>query len=122
MAHNGAEDRLEVEGGADRLTHFTQRSQLADRLPQLARPSFEFLKETYVLDGDNGLRSESFEKGDLFVSERLNSYSPNENSPDGDALSQQRNGEHRPSIQVFRDLPEIPVFFALSKHVMNMNR
>src|SRR5262245_2060260 len=65
MAHNGAEDSLEVEGRANRLTDLAQRSQFADRLRQLARPRLQFLEQAYVLNGDHCLVSEGFKELDL---------------------------------------------------------
>src|SRR5215510_8979014 len=65
MAHNGAEHSLEVESRADRLTNLAQRSKLAHRLRQLARPRFQFLEQPDVFDSNYGLVGEGFQQLDL---------------------------------------------------------
>src|SRR5262249_15722845 len=97
MAHNGAEYSLEVEGRADRLANFAQRSQLPDRLRQLARPRFQFLEQTYILDGDHSLIGEGFEEGDLLIGERSHLGTANHNSSNRNILSEQRRSNYRMS-------------------------
>jgi hypothetical protein len=79
MAHNGAEHSLEVEGRADRLTDLAQRSKLADRLREIARPIFEFFKEPDVLYSNHGLIGEGLKQGDLFFREGMNLCAPHMN-------------------------------------------
>ena len=86
MAHNGAEHSLEIEGRADRLTDLTQRSQLPNRLRQLARPRLQFLEQPHVLDGDHRLVGEGFEQRDLLVGERTDLRAANHDRPDRNAL------------------------------------
>ena len=55
MANDGAKHSLEIKSRADRLTNLTQRSQLTNRLRQLARPRLQFLEQPDVLDGNDRL-------------------------------------------------------------------
>src|SRR5215831_5682801 len=94
MAHNGTEDCLEVESRADRLTHLTQSSQLPNRLRQLARSRLQFLKQSYILDGDHCLVSKGLQQGDLLVRKRTDFHAANRNASDNYFFSKQRHNEH----------------------------
>ena len=83
VAHDGAEHGLEIQSRADRLADFAQRFQFPNRPRQLARPRLQFLEQPHVLDGDHCLVGEGFEQLDLFVGERSNLRSTNQNTPMG---------------------------------------
>jgi hypothetical protein len=71
MGDDSCQHGFKVERGADRLTNFAQRSQLTDRLHELARPCFQFLEQPHVLDRDYRLVGEGFKQLDLRRRERL---------------------------------------------------
>src|SRR5215813_972503 len=101
MTHNGAEDRLEVKGRADRLTNLTQRSQLTDRLRELPRAGLQFLKQPNILDSDDSLIGKSFKESDLPVGERTDLQSADHNSANRDPLSQQRRSKYSAMSKAF---------------------
>src|SRR6516165_9787432 len=76
----------------------------------------------HVIDRDHRLGRKDLEESDLFICERTNLHTANENSPNGDTLAQQWNGESRPSTPLFRRLQEIRVHFGRFQDVMNMHR
>ena len=54
----------------------------------------QFLEQPDVLNGDDRLVGEGFEKGNLFVRKRSNFRASNENRSNRNALSQQRRAEY----------------------------
>src|SRR5262245_11643217 len=93
MAHNGAEDRLEVEGRADRLADLTQRSQLPNRLRQLSRTGLQLLKQTDVLDGDDRLVRERLKQLDLRRGEGVDFKMSCREHPSEFSVLTKRNGQ-----------------------------
>ena len=75
---DGVEDRLHVRRRpADDAEHLGRCRLMLQRLAQFCVALLEFLEQPHVLDGDNGLIGESFEKRDLFIRERTNLRAPN---------------------------------------------
>src|SRR5215475_304204 len=65
------EHRLHVRGrAANNAEHLGRCRLMLQRLAQFGVALLEFFEQPHILDGDNGLISEGFEKRDLFVSER----------------------------------------------------
>src|SRR5215813_4555635 len=91
-------------------------------LAQFSIAFLDFLEQPHIFDGDDSLVSESLEKRDLFICERSDLHTSNENSPNRNTFAQQWNSESRPSTPLFRGLPEIPVHFAFLQDVVNMYR
>src|SRR5262245_45274820 len=60
MRSDSGQYRFQLQSRANGLTDLTQRSQLTNRLCQLARPRLEFLKQPNVLNGDHRLIGERF--------------------------------------------------------------
>ena len=54
---------------------------------QIARPRLEFLEQTDVLDGDDGLVGESLEEGNLLLCKPANLLLANDNHTNGNTLS-----------------------------------
>src|SRR5215475_13739638 len=121
MAHNGTEHSLEVEGGTHRLTDLTQRSQLTNRLRQLAGTRLQFLEQPDVLNGDHCLVGKSLEKGYLLIGEGSDFGAANMNRPDRITFAKQWGRQDR------ANLTGLPAFgkFRLgisSRYVMDVNR
>ena len=70
---DGVEHRLHVRRrAADDAEHLGRRRLMLQRLAQFRVALAEFLEQAHVLDGDDGLVGEGFEKGDLLVGEWAN--------------------------------------------------
>ena len=68
---DGVEDRLHVRGrAADDAEHLGRCRLMLQGLAQFCVALLEFLEQPHVLDGDDRLVGEGFEKRDLFVGER----------------------------------------------------
>ncbi len=67
VADDGAKDRREVKSRTNSLAHLSQGFQLFDGSGQLARSRLDLLEQANVLDRDDRLIGEGFEKGDLLV-------------------------------------------------------
>src|SRR5262245_6252251 len=117
-----SEHGFEVERGANRLTNFTQCSQLTDRLHQLPCPCLQFLEQPHIFNRDDRLVGEGLEQGNLFVGERLNFFSPYIDDPNGYPLPEQRSSQPR-SNTVFNPSPCVWKFAlkSFSFHVRNMH-
>ncbi len=96
---DGFQHGFKIEAGAHRLADFAQRFHFLDRLHQLARAFLQFLEQSDVLDGDDGLVGEGLEERDLLVSERSNLRSANQDSSNGNTFAEQRRGKNRPSTE-----------------------
>src|SRR5262245_2587146 len=75
---------FEVQSRADGLTNLAERSQFSDRSRQFACPRLEFLEQAHVLDRDNRLVGEGFEKLNLPFSERPDLHPTNHDCTDSD--------------------------------------
>src|SRR5262249_13915904 len=69
-SHDGAQDGAEIQGGRDRLTDLAERPKLTHRASQGLGLCFEFLEQSDVFDGDDGLIGEGLEELDLLVRKR----------------------------------------------------
>ena len=81
---DGVEDRLHVRGrAADDAEHFGRCRLMLQGFAQLCVALLEFLEQPHVLDGDDGLVGEGFEKRDLLIGEWANFGATDHNRPDG---------------------------------------
>ena len=80
MGNDSRQHGFEIERGADRLADFAERFELAYRACQFVGSLIQFFKQAHVLDGDDGLVGEGFEKRDLLFGERTNFGSANARS------------------------------------------
>src|SRR6266511_750681 len=91
---DGVEDRLHVRRrAADDAEHLGRCCLILQGLAQFRVALLDFLEQTYVLDGDDGLVGEGFEQRDLLFGKRTNLRAADKNSSDGDALPQQWRGK-----------------------------
>ena len=89
---DGVEDRLHVGGrAADDAEHLGRCRLMLQRLAQFRVALAEFLEQSHILDGDDGLVGEGLEKRDLIVGEGSNLQTANPNHPDWDAFAEQRH-------------------------------
>ena len=86
------------------------RSLLLQRFPQL-------VQQARVLDGDDGLGSESLEKRDLLIGERINFGTSKLNCSDRHPLAEQWNTGRRPVPKPFRERASFGIFLRLSLEV-----
>src|SRR5262245_6510531 len=70
-------------------------------LAQLCVALLEFFEEANILDSDNGLRGEGFEKFDLLLRERPHLRSAKANYTYRNALSKERCAENGPMTKAF---------------------
>src|SRR5262249_49368586 len=63
---------------------------------QVRVAGLEFLEQTHVLDGDDGLVGEGLQQLDLLVGERSHLAAPHADGADGGALTEDRDRENRP--------------------------
>src|SRR5262249_24772462 len=83
----------------------------------------QFLEQPHVLNCDNGLVSEGFEKRDLLVSERTDFRPPNYNYPDCYALSAQWCGKYGVSAMSLMEILGVwKIGVNLCRKVMHVNR
>ena len=69
---DGVKDRLHVRRrAADDAEHFRSRRLMLQRLPQFCIALLDFLEQPNVLDGDDRLVGEGFEKSDLLVGKEV---------------------------------------------------
>src|SRR5262245_58641135 len=77
---DGVEDRLHIRGRAtDDTEHLGRCRLMLQRLAQFCVAFLQFLEQSDVLDGDDGLVGEGLEKSDLFVRKRSNLRAANMN-------------------------------------------
>ena len=80
---DGIEDRLHVgRRAADDAEHFRRCRLVFQGLTEFSIALMEFLEKSHVLDGDQGLVCESFQKRDLLVREWMNFRSADMNRAD----------------------------------------
>src|SRR4030095_9052079 len=92
--HDGVENRLQVQRGADGAANFTERFQFLDRARQLARTGLELGEQTYVLDRDDRLVREGCRQLDLLISEGPSLVSQQGEDSDKRALPHHRDRQH----------------------------
>ena len=66
-ADDGGEHRFEIERRVHRLGHFAERAQLLDRAAKLIGALAQFVQQSNILDGDDGLVGEGLDQLDLLV-------------------------------------------------------
>src|SRR5262249_58242240 len=82
----------------------------------------DLLEQADVLDGDDGLVGECFEKGYLLVCKRTNFCAANHNRPKRHALSYQWRSKYRPSTSASLEFPGLwKLGIKLSCNVMDVN-
>src|SRR4029453_15682292 len=122
MGNDSRQHGFEIERRADRLTNFTQCSQLTDRAPQFLCSRLQFLKQPDVLHRDPRLVGKSFEKCNLPVRERTHFRATDCDGTDGDPFTKPWNGQTGPNAQAMDGMPDIcPVLFAFGPDVVSMN-
>jgi hypothetical protein len=90
---NGIEDRLHIGGWtADDAEHLGSRRLMLQGFTQFRVALLDFLKQSYILDGDNGLVGEGLQKGNLSFWKRTNFLSTNVNNTYWRAFAEQRRG------------------------------
>ena len=97
------EYRLDISGRAGYHTQdFARRGLLLKRFGDLRMSLRErtvlvlkFREQTDILDGDDRLVRKGLEQSDLLVREGAHLASPDEDCPNGDALTEERSAEHR---------------------------
>src|SRR5262249_27458754 len=94
IRQHGVEHRLKRSWRrADDTEDFRRRRLLLKGLGQLARSCLHLLKEARILDGDDGLVSEGFQKSDLLVGEERRDGACHRNPAYRLAVSHQRHGQ-----------------------------
>src|SRR5262245_3459430 len=95
---------LEIEGGsADDLEYVGGGCLLLQRFTQ-------FIKETGILDGDDGLGGEVLNQLYLLIGEWLPLLTVNDNRADQLVVLQHRRGSKSPRATQFGEVPERPIF------------
>ena len=90
--------RLNIRRRAgDDAEDFACRRLLLQRLCQIAVAFLQFFEQPHVLDGNDGLVGEGFEKRDLLFRERPELGASDRDRADGDALTQQWSRQNVPS-------------------------
>src|SRR5262249_41755239 len=93
---DGVKDWLHVRWrAADDAEHLGRCRLMLQRLAQFRIALLDFFEQPHVLDRDNGLVSECFEKSDLLVGEGSNLDSPHQNDTQRNSLTEQRSRKHR---------------------------
>ena len=73
---------------------------MLQRLAQFRVALLDFFEQPHVLDGDDRLVSEGFEKCDLFLGEGTDLDSTNKNCPDRNPFSEQRRSQYRYDLPI----------------------
>src|SRR5262249_42546197 len=120
---DGIKDRLHVRRRtADDAEHLSRCGLMLQSLAKFCVALLDFLEQPHVLDGDDGLVDERFEKSDLLVGERANLKSANIDNPNGNTFTQQWNGQTGPNAQAMDGMPDIrPILFTFGPDVVSMN-
>ena len=71
LGDDGGEHGLEIERRVHRLRHFAERAQLPDRAAKFVGALAQFVQQSRILDGDDGLVGEGLDQLDLLVGEGL---------------------------------------------------
>ena len=103
---DGVEDRLHVRGrAADDAEHLGRCRLMLQRLAQFCVALLDLLEQPHVLDRDDRLIGEGFEKLDLLFGKRPDLRATNHDRPDRNALAQQRRRKNCPNARRFCALP-----------------
>src|SRR5215813_12386307 len=91
---NGVEDRLHIRWRTtDDAEHLGGCSLMLQSFAQLCVAFLDLFEQAHILDGDDSLISEGFEKFDLFFSKRSNFLAADCDHSDRNTLSQQRRAD-----------------------------
>src|SRR5262249_62132813 len=96
--------------------------QIFDGPGKLPRPRLDFLEESRVLDGDNGLIGEGIDKLDLTFGERANLGAPDEDRSNCLASVDQRDREPGARTGLKCSASTHGVFILFGLHVCDLNR
>ena len=120
---DGVEDRLHVRGrAADDAEHLGRRRLMLQGLAQFCVALLEFLEQPHVLDRDDRLIGEGFEKRDLLVGKRTNLRTTNRNSSNSISFAQERRNNDCTCASNFVNNLGLRKFRVnLSWKVVNMN-
>jgi hypothetical protein len=89
---DGVEDRLNIRRrAADDAEHFGGCRLMLQRLAQFCVALLDLLKQPHVLDGNDGLVGESFNKVDLPLTEWFNEVTPNAYRSGCDSFAKKRD-------------------------------
>src|SRR5262245_49542136 len=91
LGDDGIENGFQIDGGIDRLGDHSERSQLLDRLGELAGASLHLVEQPHVLDRDHRLVGEGLQKLDLSVREQPGLSAGDRNRAYGNAVAQYRD-------------------------------
>src|SRR5215813_13273556 len=91
MGNDSRQHGFEVERGADRLTHLSQRFQFSNRPSQLVGSRLKLLEKADVLNSDHGLVSEGSHEIDLLIRKTIDFVSPKGKYSNHSAVSQERH-------------------------------
>src|SRR5262245_34646705 len=92
---DGVEDGLHIGGrAAYDAEHLGCCRLMLQCLTQLCIPFLQLLKQPDILDGNDGLVREGFEKGDLLVCEGTDLRAANHNRPNRNTLTEQQGDEY----------------------------
>ena len=95
--HEGVEYWLQVEGrSADDLEHVARRGLVLERLLEIAGALPQFAQEPRILNGDDCLRREIFNKGYLFLGEWTHLPARGDDLAQQEILPAQRDKEDGP--------------------------
>src|SRR5262245_8704844 len=109
QARRGLDQRikypLQIEGRpADDLKHVGSRRLLLEALGEFLRAQLHLLEQTRVLDSDNGLVGEGFQKFDLTIGEMPHLCACDSNGSDGLPVFAHRHGHCATEPFRYRDL------------------
>src|SRR5215831_2069498 len=86
---DGVKHRLHIcRRTADDAEHLGGCGLMFQRLPQFNIALLDLFEEPYILDGDDCLVRERLEERHLLLCKRIDLYSPNQNDPQGNALTE----------------------------------
>src|SRR5215510_15937678 len=104
---------------ADDLQHFGGCGLLLQRFGEIVGALAQFVKQSRVLNGDNGLIGEILDQLDLLVSEWLHFRARQSQNADGGAFAQHWNAEH--GAEAAQPLGLGPNMISVDTHVRDMN-
>src|SRR5215831_12507509 len=120
---DGVEYWLHVCGrAADNTEHFGRCRLMLQSLAQFRIALLDLLEQAHVFDGNHSLVSKGPEKGNLFFGKRSNRRATDRNGPNGNTLTNKRDGQPRPNAQAMDGMPDVrPLRFALGPEIVNVN-
>ncbi len=114
---NRVKHRLGVgRRGRDHTQDLARRRLLLEGFRERTVASFELLEQPHVLNRDDGLGGEGFNKLDLLFPKRLDLAPPEADRANGDALPQQRHRQHGPE----RRLPGSDAVLCVAPNIVDV--